>query len=264
MDSDRPMETGIKSAVVNTKGKGKDRSLPDEEISPSCLAAIKFGLRILTKAKWEELRAEYLLYRQELVDENNAFQDEGEVRVYEGGRKGYLGETHDRDEQEDPGKSNQVQVQKRARIQSRSTKSAAIVAVDTAGIHPNFTYPLGCLVFVRNVHPETNKTTLRSLFLHARGPTVNGIEDGKKYDGGLDYLDYTKGMDCVCVPFRSSLFILSFKFQSNHKSTVLRPITDSLARATTRALPLLHSDRPSIRTRRFRDQFSAPVLVRKR
>ena len=200
VDSDRPMETVIKSAVVNTKGKGKDRSFPDEEISPSYLGATRFGLRILTKTKWEELKVEYLLYRQELIDENIAFQDEGEVRVYDGGRKGYLDETYDQDEQEDQRKSNQVQ--KRAHIQSRSTKSAAVAAVDT---DPNSTYPSGCLVFVRNVHPETNKTTLRSLFLHARGPTR--IEGGKKDDDGLDYLDYTKGMDCVCVLFRSSLFV---------------------------------------------------------
>ena len=259
MDSDRPMETGIKSAVANSKGKGKDISLPDEDMSPLYLGAAKFGLRILAKARWEELRAEYLLYRQELVDEINLSQNEGEVRVYNDGRKGYMGETHDQEEQEDA--RHQIQVQKRAPIQSRSTKSAAIVAndsVDTAGIHPNSTYPPGCLVFVRNVHPETNKTTLRGLFLHAKGPT--GIEGGKKDDDGLDYLDYTKGMDCVCVLFRSSpsVSILIFNL------TVLRSITYSLARASTCALPLLHPNRPNIRTRRFRGQFSAPVLVGKK
>ena len=201
MGSDRPVETGIKSAVANTKGKGKDRSLPDEEISPLYLRATKFGLRILTKARWEELRAEYLLYRQELVDEINMFQEEGEVRVYEGGSKGYM----DQEQLENPRRTNRIQVQKGTHIQSRSTESAAIAANDTAGIHSNSTYPPGCLVFVRNVHPETNKTTLRSLFLHTRGPT--GIEGGKNNEDGLDYLDYTKGMDCVCVLFRSSLIV---------------------------------------------------------
>ena len=192
------METDIKSAV---KRKGKDKSLPDEEISPSYVGATKFGLRILTKARWEELRAEYLLYCQELVDEINMFQD-NEARVNGGGGKGYVGETHVQEEHEDPRRTNQTQAQRRAHIQSRSTGSLAITAndpVDTAGIHSKTTYPPGCLVFVRNVHPETNKTTLRSLFLHARGPT--GIEVGKKDDDGLDYLDYTKGMDCVCVLF---------------------------------------------------------------
>ena len=57
-------------------------------------------------------------------------------------------------------------------------------------------------MFVRNLHPETNKTTLLGIFLHARRPTV--IEVGKKDDDGLDYLDNTKGRDCVCVALYSS------------------------------------------------------------
>ena len=206
MDPDRPMEDGTKkSAVLNTKGKGQDKSLPDDEFSPAYMGATKFGLRILTKARWEELRAEYLLFRQELVDEINMFQDEADIGVYDGGRKGYVDETLDQEGQVDLPRTNQIQVQKKAHIHSRSTKSAAIAAndpADTAGIHPNSAYPPGCLVFVRNVHPETNKTTLRSLFLHARGLT--GIEVGKKNGDGFDYLDYTKGMDSVCVSFRSS------------------------------------------------------------
>ena len=168
------METDTKSTVVNTKGKEKDKNIPDDEISLLHVEATKSGLRILSKAKWEELRAEYLLYRQELVDEINKFQDEGVGAYGSGGRKRrYVDEMHDQEEQ--------------------------ITEEDPSSIHPNSTYPPGCLVFVRNVHPQTNKTSLRNLFLHAREPT--GIESGKKQDDGLDYLDYTKGMDCVCVLF---------------------------------------------------------------
>lgn len=63
----------------------------------------------------------------------------------------------------------------------------------------NSAYPPGCLVFIRHVHPDTNKTALRNLFLHIREEGGNSDEDG------IDYLDYTKGMDCVCVPSSSSL-----------------------------------------------------------
>ena len=190
MTSDGPMD---KSAVGNTKGEGKDKNLPDEEISPLHVEATKFGLRILTKAKWEELKAEYLLYRQELIDEINKFQDEDEIRVYGGRKRGYVDEMHDPEEQitEEAQRTDQIQVQK-----SASTKNTAIATNDligTASIHPSPTYPPGCLVFVRNVHPQTNKTSLRNLFLHARE-----VAGGKKDDDGLDYLDYTKGMDCVC------------------------------------------------------------------
>lgn len=71
-------------------------------------------------------------------------------------------------------------------------------------IHADSVYPSGCLVFIRNLHPETNKTTLRNLFLHAR--VENGDTSGKKDADGIDYLDYTKGMDCVCIA--SSFFIV--------------------------------------------------------
>lgn len=71
-------------------------------------------------------------------------------------------------------------------------------------IHADSVYPSGCLVFIRNLHPETNKTALRNLFLHAR--VENGDPSGKKDADGIDYLDYTKGMDCVCIA--SSFFIV--------------------------------------------------------
>ena len=246
MNSDRP---GIKTAVVNTKGKGKDKHPPHEEISSLHVEATTSGLRILTKAKWEELRVEYLLYRQELVDEINKFQDEDEVEVYGGGRKRkYVDEIHDQEEQSTEEDSRRT-VQEGTYIQSRSTKDTAIAvndSVGTASIHPNSTYPPGCLVFIRNVHPQTNKTSLRNLFLHARESTR--IEGGKKDDDGLDFLDYTKGMDCVCLV----LFYSFVRSQSNHKLTVLRPITHASARTTTRALPYLHSNRPNIWARRLR------------
>jgi len=81
-------------------------------------------------------------------------------------------------------------------------------------IHANSAYPPGCLVFIRNAHPETNKTTLRSLFSHAREERVESGDPGRKTDeDGIDYLDYKKGMDCVCS---FSLFASVLKSQTNH------------------------------------------------
>lgn len=190
MNPGRSMETDIKSASANTKNiKGKEKDLPENSTLHE--EAAKFGLRVLTKAKWEELRAEYLLYRQELVDEINTFQDEGEVMFDSGtGRKrGNADETHDQE----------VSI----------TENASAARYSVVGLHPNSVYPPGCLVFVRNVHPETNKTSLRGLFLHAW--VKSETEGGRKDDDGLDYLDYMKGMDCVCVLFFS--ISRSYKFQ---------------------------------------------------
>ena len=206
------MKLDVTSATAKTKGKGKDKESSIEEISPFQVEATKFGLRVLSKAKWEGLRAEYLCYRQELVDEINTYQDEGQSEVHGGGRKRrYLDEIHDQEEEQITEEdSNQTQG---IHIQSQSSKNTVIPAnnlvLGTASIYLNSAYPPGCLVFVRNVHSDTNKTTLRSLFLHARRSSVESrVESGKKDDGGLDYLDYTKGMDCVCVLFLSMLSCL--------------------------------------------------------
>lgn len=194
MNSDRPND--IKLSGANTDGEGRDEDSPNEILSPLHVEAAKFGLRVLRKAKWEELRAEYLLYRQELIDEINIFQDEEEARGYGSDKKPrYADEMHGREEKitkGDPQWTNQ-------------TQENANDSVGTAGIHPNSAYPPGCLVFVRNIHPDTNKTTLRNLFLHVQKTSVeSGIEHEKEDGDGLDYLDYTKGMDCVRILFFSS------------------------------------------------------------
>ena len=65
----------------------------------------------------------------------------------------------------------------------------------TKGIQPTPplpTYPIGCLVFAKNVHPETNKTALRALF---SAVFENGNTDGKFSQ--IDYIDYTRGLDVV-------------------------------------------------------------------
>jgi xRRM domain len=49
-------------------------------------------------------------------------------------------------------------------------------------------YPVGCLIFVKNLDPGTNKTVLRSLLaspFQAESP------------GCIDYVDYTKGLGSV-------------------------------------------------------------------
>ena len=52
-------------------------------------------------------------------------------------------------------------------------------------------FPAGCLLFVKNLHPQTNKTTLKKLFEHTLESSV-----GK---GGVDYVDWSKGMSSVSL-----------------------------------------------------------------
>lgn len=58
---------------------------------------------------------------------------------------------------------------------------------------PSAPYPPNCLVFVRNVNSETNKTALRALFSAA---LLEGGEDLPP--DGIDYVDFNKGLDTVC------------------------------------------------------------------
>lgn len=62
-------------------------------------------------------------------------------------------------------------------------------------------FPRGCLVFVRNIHPETNKTTLKALLSQAFGDDPSGQE--------LNYVDYTKGLDTVRISGRFCLVPLA-------------------------------------------------------
>lgn len=121
--------------------------------------AIKFGFRTMLRARWDELQEEYLAYRRTLSD-----------------ALAYVEEQHE------------------------ATTDAPMVVTEEPAVPPAPShlpttdlwslFPEGCLVFVRNIHPETNKTTLRSLFSQA-------FAHSDVSDEGVDYVDFSKGMDTV-------------------------------------------------------------------
>ena len=120
--------------------------------------AHKYGVRVITKSRWAELRDEYLAYRKQLLND-----------VHEEERK--LGTT----------------------IQSKpgTVEPALSTSASDGPSYPAIPqeYPRGCLVFARNIHTETNKTTLRKLL----SSTVGFPQDV------LDYVDFNKGMDSVSL-----------------------------------------------------------------
>jgi len=193
--------------------------------------ARKFGFRCLRKAKWEELKAEYLLYRQQLVEEMNRHQDEElEMRT----RKVAGLSTH-RPSGAGANASALVASQKIAdEVVKRPMDE--LLQTQTEGpksIHSGSKYPSGCLVFVRNLHPETNKTTLRTFFSQAWNEGPHSGEPGSACaDGvsGLDYLDFTKGMDRVGL---SNSFFVE---RSNRFFSVSHPSEYTPSCATPRLL----------------------------
>ncbi|KAF9035363.1 hypothetical protein BDZ89DRAFT_1130404 [Hymenopellis radicata] len=114
--------------------------------TPEHEAAVKFGLRALQKERWDQLKEEYLAYRGELVEQMAAHQNNA---------------------------PRPASIPKRGRSRSPPPQ-------DNALSHDS-PFPPDCLIFVKHVHSQTNKTTLRSLFSQA------GSE--------IDYVDFNKGMD---------------------------------------------------------------------
>ncbi|KAG2155147.1 uncharacterized protein EDB93DRAFT_1239404 [Suillus bovinus] len=121
--------------------------------------ALKFGFRTLPKASWDKLNEEYLAYRQKLIHE-----------------------LADANEPPDISPNSDV----------RDVVDDDVLE-DTPAPPRNVTtmyspHPFGCLVFARNLHIETNKTTLRKLFASA-------FESSTVDPAGIDYVDFNKGMD---------------------------------------------------------------------
>ena len=62
-------------------------------------------------------------------------------------------------------------------------------------------YPPGCLLFVKNLHPQTNKTTLKALFGNVLKAAMKGGDVPMNAGGSaeVDYVDWSKGMSSVCL-----------------------------------------------------------------
>ncbi|KAH9482264.1 hypothetical protein JR316_0004362 [Psilocybe cubensis] len=145
----------------------------------------KFGLRCLNKIRWDELKAEYLLYRQQLiaeVDADNKVQEQinkmssNNLKVSQHSMPPAIN------------KPDKVPVAEHLETTEQGQK-------DFQPIHAESSYPSGCLVFVRNIHPETNKTSLRALFSQFSQKDEKELALSINKTDGLDYVDYTKGLD---------------------------------------------------------------------
>lgn len=131
---------------------------------PDVTDAQKYGVRAITKARWKELLDEYLAYRTQLLDV-----------IHEGERRSGT------NFRPNPGM-----------VKQNLPPSGLEDPSYSAGLQD---YPRGCLILARNIHTETNKTTLRKLFSSAVGASQDV----------LDYVDFNKGMDSVCPNHYSAI-----------------------------------------------------------
>ncbi|KAI5993638.1 hypothetical protein EDD15DRAFT_2388070 [Pisolithus albus] len=126
--------------------------------------ARRFGFRTISKMRWDQLNEEYVAYRQQLVDE-----------IFEANK--HASSTYR------PDIPSETDVPTRIRPEEEDIPIRG--APKTTIASP---YPYGCLVFVKNIHPETNKTTIKALFAKAF--------DGKST--GVDYVDFNKAWIQFC------------------------------------------------------------------
>ena len=160
-----------------------------QNASPIMKEAHKYGLRAIPKARWDGLNEEYLVYKQSLVDE----VARAEI------------EMHRPDQGTPDQERGEPAVRLRSHPQAQPQTQTETQTQTRSRITPSSPYPLDCLVFVRNVHPGTNKTTLKSLYAQAFWDQDGSRSTDTLTTAGVDYIDFSKGMDTVCArlsPFR--------------------------------------------------------------
>lgn len=142
----------------------REHESQDDDVPLVVREAAKYGFRTISKARWDQLNTEYLWWRQQLLDDMNATE-----------QKAFIPEPPEAD----------------PRLVPDTEPSARAGDATLRHQDPLAPYPSGCLVHVRHIHPETNKTTLRKLLGRAFS------QDGTQAANGIDYVDFNKGMDTV-------------------------------------------------------------------
>jgi hypothetical protein len=159
--------------------------------------ANRFGLRALSKARWDELEKEYKEYKKRLLEQaadsasasgpgystRNIKRQDGEDRAAYDHHRDHR---HERHQNWDNHTSHQ-------RGDRRDRRHDYEEEVEEEQSQEAPSYPPRCLLFVKNIDPETNKTTLKVLLGRAFGK-------GKGSKGGeIDYVDFSKGLDSVGI-----------------------------------------------------------------
>ena len=164
------------------------RSVPTNDEHGNAFPIMKKAYkRAITKARWDALNEEYLVYKQPFVDE--VAHAEPETHRLDQGAP-----DHERSE---PTARPHPHPQAQTQTQTQTT--------------PSSSYSFDYLVFVRNV--GTNKTTLKSLFTQAF-QDQDGSGQGQECahtptTAGLDYVEFSTWMDTVCIRSHPSPFFFS-------------------------------------------------------
>ncbi|KAG9083598.1 hypothetical protein FRC06_004463 [Ceratobasidium sp. 370] len=154
------------NALTEPKDSVSSRQAPGKwNTEDTVMAAAASGLRSITKTRWDKLKSEYLDHQARVLRQNPKSQRQPPAN---------LGQ---------PSSSPPTQTPVSSATHSKPSRVTR---------PPPF--PPGILVFVRRLHPETNKTTLKTLFARA-------FPDGS--GDGIEYLDFQKGVDSAHIRLRT-------------------------------------------------------------
>ncbi|KAH7343205.1 hypothetical protein B0J17DRAFT_641436 [Rhizoctonia solani] len=151
--------TALRNASANKCPKPKAEERWSKEIAEE--AAEVCGFRSLSKSQWDTLKAEYLQHQSRVLK----------------------------------------QTPRRPKVDKNPSNSTSNLPAPAPAQQPNQApisqptpypppFPPGILVFVKRLHPETNKTTLKNLF-------------GRGAPNGVEYIDFQKGIDSAHVRLRT-------------------------------------------------------------
>lgn len=167
-----------KGSVIDSANPNNDHDEP----SPEELEARKAGFRTLSKERWEALQSEYVQYRDALLHRIATAPSSAPPRA-----SASAPATVPDLPSPSPDDDNVPESDPRP---STTTSEPSPLLIPRC-----YPYPPGCVIFVRHVPTDTNKTALRARF------SALLAEDGSNNEStataALDYVDYTKGLDSV-------------------------------------------------------------------
>lgn len=167
-----------KGSVIDSANPNNDHDEP----SPEELEARKAGFRTLSKERWEALQSEYVQYRDALLHRIASASSSTAPRA-----SASAPATVPDLPSPSPDDDNVPESDPRP---STTTSEPSPLLIPRC-----YPYPPGCVIFVRHVPTDTNKTALRARFSALLAEDGNNNESTAT--AALDYVDYTKGLDSV-------------------------------------------------------------------
>lgn len=160
-----------------------------------CLILISLNLKIkhtrLGSKEWDDLKAEYLQRQTALYDVMKTSAHAAHQEASKLSRK--------QQEKVAPPQSKELfskgQKDQPPHMGSHSANPAG--PMKGSATANDMYYPIGCLLFVKNLHPQTNKTTLKTLFGNLLKTAAREGAGGRATSVEVDYVDWSKGMSSV-------------------------------------------------------------------